>query len=141
MRALAIFFLNVVQNVLGMTFGWLFSHKTNQHSYRALSDIDKVKYLEKRRQLKGYNKGWLYHRCKEEGLLETYNELFKTEPIHQEEGTKFSFGKYRGKFVEKIWETDKNYIIWLSEQGWMAEYIDENDMIHELLHLEDENQY
>tara|TARA_R110002074_G_scaffold104070_1_gene224670 strand:+ start:8150 stop:8575 length:426 start_codon:yes stop_codon:yes gene_type:complete len=140
MKAIAIFFLNVFQNIIGMTFGWLFSPKTNQHSYRALSDIDKVKYLEKRRQYKGYKKQWLYYRCREEGLLETYYKLFKTEFEKQDTGTRFSFGKYQGRFVEEVWKSDKKYIKWLSSQDWLDEYLNENDMIHELLHLEEENQ-
>lgn len=140
MRALAIFFLNVFQNIIGMTFGLLFRHKTNRNSFKALSDIDKVKYLEKRRQYKGYKKKWLYHRCKEEGLLNAYNKLFPPELVEEDSGTKFRFGKYKGKFIEDIWESDKNYIKWLSRQEWLAEYLDENDMIHELLHLEEENQ-
>ena len=140
MRAIAIFFLNVLQNILGMTFGLLFPRKTKRNSYKALSDVDKVKYLEKRRQCKGYKKQWLYYRCREEGLLEAYNELFKTELEKQDSGTKFSFGKYRGEFVEDIWESDKEYVNWLSQQDWLAQYLDESDIIHELLHLEEENQ-
>lgn len=140
MRAIAIFFLNVIQNTLGIIFGGLFKTKAKRISYKALSDVDKVKYLEKRRQYKGYKKQWLYYRCREEGLLETYHKLFKTEIIEQELGTKFSFGKYQGKFVEDIWESDREYINWLSQQEWLAQYLDESDMIHELLHLEEENQ-
>ncbi|MDY7396782.1 hypothetical protein UMM65_16155 [Aureibaculum sp. 2210JD6-5] len=140
MRALAIFFLNVFQNTLGMTFGLLFPRKAKRHSYKDLSDVEKVKYLEKRRQYKGYKKQWLYYRCREEGLMEAYHKLFKTEVKEQDYGTKFSFGKYRGEFVEDIWESDREYINWLSQQEWLAEYLDENDMIHELLHLEEENQ-
>lgn len=140
MKTLAIFFLNVIQNILGMTFGWLFRPKTKRNSYKALSDVEKVKYLEKRRQYKGYKKQWLYYRCREEDLLETYRKLFKTEVEGQDLGTKFSFGKYRGEFVEDIWESDREYINWLSQQEWLVEYLDENDIIHELLHLEEENQ-
>lgn len=140
MKSLAIFFLNVIQNTLGMIFGWLFKPETKRQTYKALSDDEKVKYLEKRRQYKGYKKKWLYHRCKEEGLLNAYNKLFQSEIIEEDSGTKFSFGKYRGEFVEDIWESDREYINWLSQQEWLAEYLDENDMIHELLHLEEENQ-
>ena len=46
MRAIAIFFLNVLQNTLGMTFGWLFKPKTKRNSFKALSDVEMVKYLE-----------------------------------------------------------------------------------------------
>ena len=140
MRAIAIFFLNVLQNTLGMTFGWLFKPKTKRNSFKVLSDVEKVKYLEKRRQYKGYKKQWLYYRCREEGLLETYYKLFDTEVEGQDSGTKFSFGKYRGEYVEAIWEFDKEYVNWLSQQDWLAQYLDESDMIHELLHLEEENQ-
>lgn len=139
MKAIAIFFLNVVQNILGMTFGWLFSSKTSRNSYRALSDIEKVKHLEKRRQNNGYKKKWLYYRCREEGLLDAYNKLFKSEITDESTSTKFSFGKYQGRFVEEVWKSDKKYIKWLSSQDWLDEYLDENDMIHELLHLEEEN--
>ncbi|WP_417947773.1 hypothetical protein [Flagellimonas aurea] len=38
-----------------------------------------------------------------------------------------------------MWESDREYINWLSDQEWLAEYIDENDMIHELLHMEEEH--
>ena len=136
MRALAIFFLNVIQNTLGITFGWLFRGRTNRNLYKTLSDTDKVKYLEKRRQLKGYKKQWLYYRCREEGLLDAYHKLFKTVTASELEATKFSFGKYKGEFVESIWESDKAYIKWLSQQKWLAQYLDENNMIHELLFLE-----
>ena len=141
MKALAIFFLNVIQNTLGMVFGWLFRSGTNRNSYKSLSDKDKVKHLEKRRQLKGYKKTWLYYRCREEGLLDAYHKLFKTKIASKFEATKFSFGKYKGEFIEAIWESDKGYIKWLSQQKWLAQYLNENDMIHELLHLEEENQY
>jgi|SRR6056297_180078 len=139
MKNLAIFFLNIIQNTLGMTFGWLLRPKTNQHSYKTLSTIEKVKYLEKRRQFKGYKKKWLYYRCREEGLLDAYHKLFETERPEREVATKFSFGKYKGEFVEAIWESDKTYIKWLSQQKWLAQYLDESDMIHELLHLEKES--
>ena len=139
MKTIAIFFLNVFQNIIGMTFGWLFKPKTKRNSYKALSDVEKVKYLEKRRQYKGYKQQWLYYRCREEGFLETYHKLFKTEVEGQDAGTKFSFGKYQGEFVEDIFESDREYINWLSRQKWLAQYLDESDMIHELLHLEEEN--
>jgi len=95
----------------------------------SLSNIDKVKHLEKRRQLKGYKKQWLYYRCKEKGLLNEYNQLIKpdTEKLlsknyRQDNRIKFSFGKYRGKPVEEVWETDKDYAKWVSRQEWIYEY-------------------
>ena len=94
MKTIAIFFLNVIQNTLGIIFGGLFKTKNKRSSYKALSDVEKVKHLEKRRQYKGYKKQWLYYRCREEGLLDTYHKLFKTEIIEQDLGIKFSFGKY-----------------------------------------------
>lgn len=139
MKALTIFCLNVIQNTLGMAFGWLFRSGNNRNSYKSLSDMDKVKYLEKRRQFKGYKTQWLYYRCREEGLLDGYHKLFKTETASKFEATKFSFGKYKGEFIEAIWESDKGYIKWLSQQKWLAQYLDENDLIHELLHLEKES--
>ena len=42
MKALTIFCLNVIQNTLGMAFGWLFRSGTNRNSYKSLSDMDKV---------------------------------------------------------------------------------------------------
>jgi hypothetical protein len=108
-----------------------FDLKTKRNSYKALSDAKKVKYLEKRRLYKGYKKQWLYYRCREEGLLEIYHKLFKTEVERQDSGTKFSFGKYRGEFIEDIWGSDREYINWLSQQKWLTEYLEENDMIHE----------
>lgn len=139
MKALTIFCLNVIQNTLGMAFGWLFRSGNNRNSYKSLSDMDKVKFLEKRRQLKGYKKQWLYYRCREEGLLDAYHKLFKIETASKFEATKFSFGKYKGEFIEAIWESDTSYIKWLSQQRWLAQYLDESDMIHELLHLEKES--
>jgi hypothetical protein len=124
------FFLNFFELPLGAMFRSLFPRKTYRNNYRALSDIDKVKYLEKRRQYKGYKKKWLYYRRREEGLLEMYNKLFKPELKKLEkgnyegegvDGTKFSFGKCNSKFVEDIWESARGYLEWLSNQEWMAE--------------------
>ena len=137
MKALTIFCLNVIQNTLGMAFGWLFRSGTNRNSYKSLSDMDKVKHLEKRRQFKGYKKQWLYYRCREEGLLDAYHKLYKLKPVEKTHATKFSFGKYKGEIIEVIWESDKAYIRWLSQQKWLAQYLDENDLIHELLGLEE----
>jgi|SRR6056297_1416093 len=139
MKAIAIFFFNVLQNILGITFGWLFGAKPNRYSYKTFSNLDKVKYLEKRREFKGYNEQWLYYRCREEGLLDAYHKLFKTETAYKFEATKFSFGKYKGEFIEAIWESDNAYIRWLSQQKWLAQYLYESDMIHELLQLEKES--
>ena len=75
----------------------------------------KVKYLEKRREYKGYKTQWLHYRCRKEGLLDAYHKLFKTETAYKIEATKFSFGKYKGKFVEAFWESDKAYIKLLSQ--------------------------
>jgi len=141
MKTIAIFFLNVIQNTLGITFGWFLRSGTNRNSYKSLSDKDKVKYLEKRRQYKGHKKQWLYYRCREEGLLDAYHKLFKTETACKFEATKFSFGKYQGEFIEAIWESDKGYIKWLSQQKWLAQYLYESDMIHELLGLEEESYF
>mgnify|MGYP001450764768 CR=1 FL=1 len=119
---------------------WFISKTLNSLICSFETSCNLLKYLEKRRQYKGYKKQWLYYRCREEGLLETYYKLFDTEVEGQDSGTKFSFGKYRGEYVEAIWESDKEYINWLSQQEWLAQYLDESDMIHELLLLEEENQ-
>ena len=60
---------------LKMVFGALFRTSAKKRYYSSnrspqnLSDIDRVKYLERRRQQKGYKEKWLYYRCKEEHLL------------------------------------------------------------------------
>ncbi|MDF0708556.1 hypothetical protein [Flagellimonas okinawensis] len=66
-------------------------------------------------------------------------KLFGFYSPSETDATKFRFGKYKGQYVEDIWESDREYINWLSDQEWLAEYIDENDMIHELLHMEEEH--
>lgn len=132
MRILLIFFLNVIQNIIGLTFGALFPRKKYRNSYRTLSNMDKVKYLEKRRQLKGYRKKWLYHRCKEEGLLKEYNKLYnhniesqKIESKTSDNIIRFTFGKYKGRPVEEILKLDKGYIDWVRENVDLSEYPDE----------------
>lgn len=142
MRILIIFFLNVFQNILGMTFGALFPRKKYQSNYKALSKIDKVKYLERRRQYKGYKKKWLYYRCKEEGLLQEYNKLYKSDIKLLEDKReiidntiKFSFGKYKGRPVEEIWKLDIGYIDWVRDNVDLSEYPDEEFAFEELFNM------
>lgn len=125
---------------LGAIFRSMFPRKVvYKNNFSSLSDIDKVKLLERRRQLKGYKKGWLYHQCKDEGLLVSYEELFGEYVYVDTDATKFRFGKYKGKYVEDIWESDRGYIDWLAQQDWLKEYSEENEMISDLYHLEEEN--
>ena len=71
--------------------------------------------------------------------MDAYQKLFGFYSPSETDATKFRFGKYKGQYVEDIWENDREYINWLSDQEWLAEYMDENDMIHELLHMEEEH--
>lgn len=103
-----------------------------------------MKFLEKRRQLKGYRKQWLYYRCKEEGLLKEYNQLFKkdvdkllSKSYKKDVRVKFSFGKYRGKPVEDVWYADRDYAKWVSRQEWINDY-PEIEYTLETLHYETE---
>ncbi|WP_298535882.1 hypothetical protein [uncultured Algibacter sp.] len=74
--------------ILWGVFRSVFPRKTYRNNYRTLSDMEKVTYLERRRQFKGYKKGWLYFRCKEEGLLKAYKQMFKKESIKSIEAKK-----------------------------------------------------
>lgn len=47
---------------------------------------------------------------------------------------RFSFGKYKGEPVEKIWNTNRQYIDWLRENGILHRYPDEEFMIDLLVH-------
>jgi len=128
---------------LKMVFGALFRSSTKKRYYSSnrspqnLSDIDRVKYLERRRQQKGYKEKWLYYRCKEEHLLTAYYELFPNrQSIKQvNENTsdgshlRFTFGKYQGETIDAIWEKDRQYIEWLSNQDWLSEYYIESEYI------------
>ncbi|WP_282161070.1 hypothetical protein [Ulvibacterium marinum] len=118
-----------------MVFGALFRSNTKKRCYdsnrspKNLSIIDRVKYLEQRGQRKGYKEKWLYHRCKEENLLNEYFLLYPqaTNPSNKNKTTKidtvlFSFGKYRGESIEEVWKKDKQYIEWLSNQDWILDY-------------------
>jgi uncharacterized protein (DUF3820 family) len=134
-----VFFFKIFEFILGAMFGSLFSRKRYQNKYNGLSSIDRVRILEKRRKQRGYRKGWLYHRCEEEGLLDAYRQLFGPDRLIDNDATKFRFGKYKGKYVEDVWESDREYIDWLSNQGWLSQYEEENEMISDLLHLEEEN--
>lgn len=139
MRILFVFFLKIFEFILGAIFRSMFPRKTYKNSYRALSNMDKVKYLEKRRQYKGYHKGWLYYRCKDEGLLKEYNQLVKPNAdtlleknYQRDTRTKFSFGKYRGKPIEEVWEGDKDYVKWVQRQEWLDEYPEIENVIEHL---------
>jgi len=129
-----------------MVFGALFSTKTKKRYYgsnrspKNLSSIDRVKYLERRRQQKGYKEKWLYYRCKEEHLLTAYYELFPNrqsiKQVNQNTSNashlRFSFGKYHGETIDAIWEKDQQYIEWLSNQDWLSEYYEISEYIQSL---------
>ena len=129
--------------IFGAIFRSLFPRRVKYHkfNYKGLSKIERVKHLEKRRQFKGYKKRWLYFRCKEENLLDVYNQLYCSAPkeldkrnILVDNRLCFSFGKYRDKPIEDIWNSDKSYIQWLAKQDWIFDYDDESDMIMDLVH-------
>lgn len=129
MRIFMIFFLKMFEYTLGVILRSVFPRKTYRNNFASLPNINKVKYLEKRRQYKGYRKEWLYYRCKEEGLLKEYNQLFKPNAekllktsYQSDNRVKFSFGKYRGKPIEEVWDSDRNYVKWVQRQEWLDEY-------------------
>ncbi len=118
-----------------MVVGSLFRTKNqkkyyaNKRSFKNLSKVDRVKLLEQRRQKKRYEKKWLYHKCKEENLLNEYFLLYPqtTDASYKNKSTEiktvlFSFGKYRGESIEQVWKKDKQYIEWLSNQDWILDY-------------------
>lgn len=50
--------------------------------------------------------GWLYHRCKEEGLMDAYQKLFGLYSPIETDAAKFSFDKYKRKYIEDILESE-----------------------------------
>ena len=140
MRILMIFFLKTFGFFLGGIFRSLFPRKAHRSNYSALSNVDKVKLLEKRRQYKGYRKEWLFYRCKEEGLLKEYNQLFTPEVRKLDEKShngnpivKFSFGKYKGEPVNDVWNYDRGYIKWAYENADLSQYPYEESAIGRLI--------
>lgn len=129
MRIVLVFFLKILEYFIGWLFRSSSSNKKSRRNFNSFSNIEKIKFLEKRRQLKGYRKQWLYYRCKEEGLLKEYNQLFKkdvdkllSKSYKKDVRVKFSFGKYRGKPVEDVWYADRDYAKWVSRQEWINDY-------------------
>lgn len=130
-----------------MVFGSLFRNNTKNRYYsnKNLSKTEQVKLLERRRQKKGYKKHWLYFRCMEENLLREYYKLFPdrhsikqmNEDFGYTEFIRFSFGKYHGETIDAIWEKDKQYITWLSNQDWLSEYQEEYHYIMGLVYPDD----
>lgn len=144
MRTFLVFFLKILEYFIGWLFRSSSSNKKSRRNFNSFSNIEKVKFLEKRRQLKGYRKQWLYYRCKEEGLLKEYNQLFKkdvdkllSKSYKKDVRVKFSFGKYRGKPVEDVWYADRDYAKWVSRQEWINDY-PEIEYTLETLHYETE---
>lgn len=117
MRIILVFFLQVTGWVLRSLFKDTSRRSHKRNNFSSLSNIGKVEHLEKRRVQNGYHKNWLYHRCRELGLLKEYNALYKVDNtvknVPNVEFTKFSFGRYRGQLVKSIWEKDKGYIDFL----------------------------
>ncbi len=64
---LMIFFLKVTEE----TIRW----SLRRPNFELLSPRKRVLKLEQIRQYRGYKPGWLWHRCKEENLIEAYEEL------------------------------------------------------------------
>ncbi len=116
--------------ILEIIFQLLFPKKVYyKKNFKNLSSKDRVKQLEKRRQIKGYRKEWLYYRCKEEDLLKEYNSLYKSntskiknKKFKNDSRIKFSFGKYRGKPIKEVWENDNHYARWVLNQEWLDDY-------------------
>ena len=107
MKIAMVFLIKLFESLF---FGLLRSQKVRRpygNRYAGLSNEDKVKLIERRRQEKGYRPQWLYYRCKEEGLLKEYNELFKPNIEYRNNGSEwkgvtFTFGKYKGRLVSEI---------------------------------------
>lgn len=144
MGILVVFFFKIFEFILGAMFRSLFSRRTYRNNFRALSNMDKVKYLERIRQYKGYKKRWLYFRCKEKGLLKEYNHLFKINETEQQEtktmiyknGVEFSFGKYKGKAIKEVWKYDKSYIKWVYQNVNFDDYPFEEMVIEKLVNAD-----
>lgn len=126
-----------------MSVGLLFYGFSNRikyrHNFASLSDTDKVNHLEKRRQLKGYKPKWLYYRCRDENILDAYYKLFPQEKIvttNKYKDIEFTFGKYKGKLVEYIWNKDKNYIDWIRNNIDLSNYPNEEFAIEQLFNAE-----
>lgn len=139
MNAFLIFCLKIFEYTLGFLFYSLRGSKKRRYNFTSLSNIDKVKYLEKRRQLKGYKQKWLYYRCRDEKILDAYYKLFPHEKVittNRYDDIEFTFGKYKGKLVEYIWNSDKNYIEWLRDNVDLSRYPNEEYAIEQLLNAE-----
>ncbi|GAA3622756.1 hypothetical protein [Flavivirga jejuensis] len=136
MRILLVFFFQIFGYLIRAIFRGSTPRKQYNNSYKTLSDFDKVKFLERRRQYKGYKKAWLYYRCKEEGLLKIYNKLYKDveeKPQSNVETARFSFGKYKGQLVKEVWDNDKAYIDWLRENVEFDKYPNEEMALESLI--------
>jgi len=138
MRILLVFIFKLFELLLSSN-----SNKKRSYNYQSLSKREKVLALEKRRQQKGYKKQWLYYRCKEEGLLNEYNKLFKpnvdkmiNKDFSNDNRVKLPFGKYKGKPVDEIWKSDRAYLKYIINQGWLDDYRDVETYVEELLFRE-----
>ena len=47
--------------------------------------------------------------------------------------TSFSFGQYKGRLINQIWQLDKGYIKKLARQEWLVDYPLDHCAIHTLL--------
>lgn len=137
MRIAIVFIVKIFEFLMFRSLRTESFRKSHSNNFAKLSNVDKVKILEQRRQAKGYRSQWLYYRCREEGLLNEYNALFKQNVESRSNGNEwkgvvFSFGKYKGQLVKNVWKKDKEYINWLDKQDWLCDYPDEGQEIFEI---------
>ncbi len=136
MNVVVVFIIQMFELILGALF-WKGSRRGSyRNRTKGLSKKDRVLQLEERRKNRGYKKAWLYHRCKEAGLLEAYNEIFgsHSKSIDNPNPTviRFSFGKYKGQPVEEVWKKDKGYINWMLDNMVLDNYEEEEFAINYL---------
>jgi len=66
--AIVKFLLDIIRWILGI------NNSNKKYIPRKYSDEERYQFLENKRIRNGYKKGWLYYRCKEEGLLDEYDK-------------------------------------------------------------------
>ncbi|TWP24284.1 hypothetical protein ETU10_03300 [Apibacter muscae] len=69
--AIVKFFLDFIRWILGI------NHSNKKYKLRKYSNKERYQFLENKRIRNGYKKGWLYYRCKEEGLMNEYYKYNK----------------------------------------------------------------
>ncbi|WP_348718413.1 MULTISPECIES: exodeoxyribonuclease X C-terminal domain-containing protein [Tenacibaculum] len=67
---------------------------------------------------------------------ENYSKRKRTISLPKDGIIRFSFGKYRGQPVKKIWNSNRQYIDWLRENVDMTKYPNEEFMIELLFNAE-----